>query len=112
VANPDVTAVFCANDDMAIGLMRALDEVGRPVPEAVSVIGFDDIPAAAYLKPPLTTVRQVEDLATRAIEILLQLLPGAASGEPGDEPTREPDRRLIIRASTAPPPLTQRNDAR
>jgi DNA-binding LacI/PurR family transcriptional regulator len=110
-ANLDVTAVFCANDDMAIGLMRALDEIGRPVPEAVSVVGFDDIPAAAYLKPPLTTVRQdLDELATRAIEVLLQLLPGAASGEPGDEAAREPDRRLIIRASTAPPPRTQRSD--
>src|SRR4051812_24259238 len=46
--NPDVTAVFAANDDMAIGVMRALAEAGRRVPEDVSVVGMDDIPSAAY----------------------------------------------------------------
>jgi hypothetical protein len=47
-----VTAVFAANDDMAIGLIRALTEAGRRVPEDVSVVGFDDIPVAAYVTPP------------------------------------------------------------
>ena len=55
----DVTAVFCANDQMALGLLRALCEAGRVrCPRDVSVVGFDDIPEAAYLIPPLTTVRQ------------------------------------------------------
>ncbi|MDQ0753545.1 DNA-binding LacI/PurR family transcriptional regulator [Streptomyces africanus] len=53
-----VTAVFAANDDMAIGLIRALLEAGRRVPEDVSVVGLDDIPVAAYVSPPLTTVRR------------------------------------------------------
>lgn len=54
----DCTAVFAANDRMALGLLRALHERGRKVPEDVSVIGFDDIPGAGSFLPPLTTVHQ------------------------------------------------------
>ncbi|MDO4259770.1 MAG: LacI family DNA-binding transcriptional regulator [Actinomycetaceae bacterium] len=56
--DPEVTAVFCANDEVAIGLIRALHERGRGVPHDVSVVGFDDISLAEYCFPPLTTVRQ------------------------------------------------------
>lgn len=55
--DPEVTAVLCGNDDLAIGLMHAFRDAGRPAPESVSVVGFDDIPTAAHLCPPLTTVR-------------------------------------------------------
>lgn len=100
---PEATAVFCANDDTAIGLIRALIEAGRRVPEDVSVVGFDDIPAAAYLSPPLTTVRQdFEADAIHGLNLLLRLLPGAAEPEADDTGTAAP-RRLIVRASTAPP---------
>jgi len=65
------TALFAQNDRMAIGAMRALREAGRKVPEEVSVVGFDDIPGAAYCEPPLTTVRQpmrqVGEVATRLL---------------------------------------------
>jgi DNA-binding LacI/PurR family transcriptional regulator len=102
--DPDVTAVFCSNDDMAIGLMRALAEAGRDVPGDVAVVGFDDIPAAAYLNPPLTTVRQdFEADAAHCIDVLLHHLSGPdAVAEPGSvaESNR---RRLIVRQSTAPP---------
>jgi DNA-binding LacI/PurR family transcriptional regulator len=54
----EVTAVFVANDQMALGLLRAFSEAGVKVPEQVSVVGFDDIPEAAYFTPALTTVRQ------------------------------------------------------
>ncbi|MFE6617721.1 substrate-binding domain-containing protein [Streptomyces sp. NPDC057740] len=54
----DVTAVFVANEDMAIGALHAFTEAGRRVPDDISVIGYDDIPAAAHLAPPLITVRQ------------------------------------------------------
>src|SRR4051794_18659076 len=54
----DVTAVFVANDQMALGLLRALHEAGRRVPDDVSVVGFDDLPEAQFFMPPLTTVRQ------------------------------------------------------
>ena len=99
----DVTAVFVANDQMALGLLRALDEAGRPVPEQVSVVGFDDIPEAAYLIPPLTTVRQdFAAVGQRAIEIL-QL---AIAGESPE--TATPDRlikpELVVRASTSTRP--------
>ena len=56
--NPSITAVFAANDHSAIGVLHALAEAGRRVPEDVSVIGFDDIPEAPYLIPALTTIRQ------------------------------------------------------
>ena len=56
--DPDVTAVFAANDQTALGALRALPRHGRSVPDDVSVVGFDDTPEAAYLVPPLTTVRQ------------------------------------------------------
>lgn len=54
----DVTAVFVANDPMALGLLRRLHEHGRDVPGSISVVGFDDVPEAAFYTPPLTTVRQ------------------------------------------------------
>ncbi|MER6134923.1 LacI family DNA-binding transcriptional regulator [Streptomyces sp. BV286] len=101
-ADPEVTAVFAANDDMAIGLIHALTEAGRRVPEDVSVVGFDDIPVAAYVTPPLTTVRQPFDaVAQEGLKRLVHAIenPGAdplpASGPPVD---------LVVRASTAPPP--------
>ncbi|MFD8562626.1 LacI family DNA-binding transcriptional regulator [Streptosporangium canum] len=56
--DPDLDAVFVANDLMALGALRTLDRAGRAVPGDVAVVGFDDIPAAAYAEPPLTTVRQ------------------------------------------------------
>ncbi|MFH9352232.1 LacI family DNA-binding transcriptional regulator [Kitasatospora sp. NPDC017646] len=73
----DVTAVFCANDHMALGLLRALHEAGRSVPGDISVVGFDDIPEAAYFIPPLTTVRQdFGELGRRALELLVEELEG------------------------------------
>jgi DNA-binding LacI/PurR family transcriptional regulator len=98
----DVTAVFAANDDMAIGLIRALAEAGRRVPEDVSVVGFDDIPVAAYVTPPLTTVRQPFDaVAQEGLKRLVH-----AIENPGAQPlpTSGPPVDLVIRTSTAPPP--------
>ncbi|THV32918.1 LacI family transcriptional regulator [Glycomyces buryatensis] len=111
--DPEVTAVFCANDDMAIGLIGALAESGRRIPESISIVGFDDIPAAAFLTPPLTTIPQdFEADATRGLDLLLRHLPGAATAEPGTaDRTAEPapGRRLVVRGSTAPPPF-RRNE--
>ena len=100
--NPEVTAVFAANDDMAIGLIRALAEAGRRVPEDVSVIGFDDIPVAAYVLPPLTTVRQPFDAV--AEEGLKRLVHAIENPEAAPLPAGDPPVDLIVRASTAPPP--------
>jgi DNA-binding LacI/PurR family transcriptional regulator len=93
----DVTAVFAANDQMALGLLRALAEAGLSVPGDVSVAGFDDIPEAPYLIPPLTTVRQdFAAVGTRAIEILQAAIAG-------DRPLPERliDPVLVVRASTS-----------
>ena len=70
-----VTAVLCGNDELAIGLMRALGEAGRRVPDDVSVVGFDDQPLAAMWMPALTTVHQdFVDLGRRVFGLLDTLL--------------------------------------
>jgi DNA-binding LacI/PurR family transcriptional regulator len=100
--NSDVTAVFAANDDMAIGLIRALTEAGRRVPDDVSVVGFDDIPVAAYVTPPLTTVRQPFDAVAQ--EGIKRLVHAIESPDADPLPASGPPVDLVIRASTAPPP--------
>ncbi len=68
----DFTAVFCANDLSAMGFMRAAQEIGLRIPADVSVIGFDDIAPAAFLSPPLTTIRiETQELATLALHRLI-----------------------------------------
>jgi DNA-binding LacI/PurR family transcriptional regulator len=98
-ASSDVTAVLCGNDSMALGVLRALAERGRRVPDDVSVVGFDDIAEAAYFLPPLTTVRQdFGELGRRAVHLLMdQIAAGPADEAPLPIP---PD--LVVRGSTAP----------
>ena len=81
--NPGCTAVFAANDYVALGLMRALAERGRRVPEDVSVVGFDDVPEAGYTSPALTTVRQeFAEVGREGLRLLLrQLETGTACDE-------------------------------
>lgn len=95
----DFTAVFAANDQMALGLMHAFREGGLDVPRDISIVGFDDIPEAAHYWPPLTTVRQdFAEIGRRSLAILLREL----SGRPGlSHEQILPE--LIIRDSTAPP---------
>jgi DNA-binding LacI/PurR family transcriptional regulator len=98
----DATAVFVANDQMALGLLRALWEAGRSVPGDVSVVGFDDIPEAAFLIPPLTTVRQdFTAVGHRAIEILQTAILGPAPDV--EMPVRLIQPELVVRASTSTP---------
>jgi DNA-binding LacI/PurR family transcriptional regulator len=100
-ADPSLTAVFAANDQMALGVMRALHLAGRAVPGDVSVIGFDDIPEARYLTPPLTTVRQDFDAVGR--ESLRLLLDAIQHGV--DAPARmRVAPELVVRESTARAP--------
>jgi DNA-binding LacI/PurR family transcriptional regulator len=81
--NADITAVFCGNDHMALGLLRALSEQGRQVPGDVSVVGFDDIPESAYFLPPLTTVRQdFGELGRRALDTLVDMINGRQTPRP------------------------------
>lgn len=96
--NPDVTAIFAGNDQMALGVLRALREAGRRVPEDVSLVGFDDIPEAAYLYPPLTTVHQdFAAVGRQAIAVLTAVLRGAEPPSGGLLPAP-----LVVRGSAAP----------
>ena len=109
IADAGITAVFSSNDQMALGLLHAFREGGRRVPEDISVIGFDDVPEAAYYWPPLTTVRQdFPELGRRCVARLLGLIgdagPGATAagaGAGGATPDVVPE--LVVRASTAAP---------
>jgi DNA-binding LacI/PurR family transcriptional regulator len=96
----DVTAIFVANDQMALGVLRALNEAGRRVPQDVSVVGFDDIPEAAYFTPPLTTVRQdFLKMGERGLAALLAAIEGDAS-----QRLELIAPELVVRESTAAPP--------
>jgi DNA-binding LacI/PurR family transcriptional regulator len=108
--DPALTALFVANDQMALGVLRAMHEAGRDIPKDVSVVGFDDVPEAQYFTPPLTTVRQdFGELGSRGLRLLLAIIEARASGAPppsGSQITPE----LIVRASTgvAPPKIDSR----
>lgn len=82
-ADPSVTAILCGNDQIALGVLRALHEAGRKVPEEVSVVGFDDIPEAGYFSPPLTTVRQdFAELGRRGMDLFLGQIQDGVAGHP------------------------------
>jgi LacI family repressor for deo operon, udp, cdd, tsx, nupC, and nupG len=93
------TAIFCSNDEMAIGAMRALIASGLRIPEDVSVVGFDDIRFARYTTPPLTTVSQPKNaLGREAMTMLIEIL---------NDPQVPPRKRvlsaeLVVRGSTGP----------
>ena len=92
------TAVFCSNDEMAIGAVQALKSKGRQVPDDVSVVGFDDIRFARYFDPPLTTVEQPKgELGREAMSMLIEIL----SGEDVPARKRVLSTQLVVRGSTA-----------
>jgi DNA-binding LacI/PurR family transcriptional regulator len=98
--DPEVTAIFVANDQMALGVLRAMHEAGRVIPDDVSVVGFDDVPEAAYFLPPLTTIRQdFDELGSRSLRLLLRRIDDGEHSLPGSPV--EPE--LIVRASTTVP---------
>ncbi|MEV6346851.1 LacI family DNA-binding transcriptional regulator [Actinoplanes sp. NPDC051851] len=97
---PEVTAVFAANDHLALGVLRALHERGRRVPHDVSLVGFDDVPEAAFFIPPLTTVRQgFGDVARAALTLLL----GQIHDEPATADQVVVPAQLVVRQSVTPP---------
>ncbi|MFB6613711.1 LacI family DNA-binding transcriptional regulator [Streptomyces sp. NPDC085524] len=99
---PDVTAIFVASDEMAFGVIRALHEVGRRVPDDISVVGFDDIELAEYCSPSLTTIAQpFQHMGTLAVTHLLRQIdaPGAVPEPRSVEP------RLVVRSSTTTAPV-------
>ena len=99
-ADSGLTAVFCGNDTMALGVIRALTERGLRVPDDVSIVGFDDVPEAGYYLPPLSTVRQdFGELGRHALSTLVDRMSGAIPA--GRRVRVAPE--LIVRASAAPP---------
>lgn len=97
-ADPGVSAVYAANDQMALGVLRAMGEQGRRVPQDVSVVGTDDMPEAGYLAPPLTTIGQhFDQVGRRSLDVLLAEIEGS---DVDLETVLLPD--LVVRASTAP----------
>ncbi len=100
-ADPEVTAVFVGNDQMALGVLHAFHELNVAVPGDISIVGFDDTPESAYYSPALTTIRQdFAQLGHAAVQVLDQLV-GADTVAPVDQHLIQPT--LVIRASTGPP---------
>jgi DNA-binding LacI/PurR family transcriptional regulator len=92
------TAVFAANDQLALGLLRAFAEAGLRVPDDVSVVGFDDVDGSANFYPPLTTVRQdFGALGRRCMEMLVE----AIARRPVTSGLIPPS--LVVRTSSGPP---------
>ena len=86
---PDTTAVFAMSDTVAMGVIRALSDIGRRVPEDVSVVGYDGIEMGKYFLPRLTTVEQpINDIARESVAMLMGML------EKGEEP-----RHVVVPAS-------------
>ncbi|WP_037570457.1 LacI family DNA-binding transcriptional regulator [Phaeacidiphilus oryzae] len=106
-----VTAVFVANDQMALGVLRAFREAGVRVPEDVALVGFDDVPEAEFYAPPLTTVRQdFGAVGKRSIQLLLEQIEhdhehgargaGGPAAARGASPHVVIEPQLIVRASS------------
>jgi DNA-binding LacI/PurR family transcriptional regulator len=97
--SPRPTAIFCANDEMAAGLLQAAYALGLSVPEDLSIVGFDDVPTAALLHPGLTTVRQpFEELGAAALKALIAQINGDEAA-----PHYQFETELIVRKSTSSP---------
>lgn len=102
--DPTATAVFVANDQMALGLIKALEECDIRVPEDLSVIGFDDIPECRYFIPALSTMSvDFERVGRLAVDSVLSMI-----GLLDDRMVRHVVPELVLRSSTAPPPQTRR----
>ena len=95
------TAIIAGNDLQALGVYQAAREARLHIPEDLSVVGFDDLPAAQWVSPPLTTIRQpLVDMATAAAELVLSMAAGEAPAQQRVELVTE----LVVRESTASPP--------
>jgi DNA-binding LacI/PurR family transcriptional regulator len=97
--DPAVTAVLCGNDDLALGVIRAMLQAGRDIPGSVSIVGFDDMPVASYVTPALTTVRlDFVELGRAAFALLQEQLGIGTAAAPRPQP------KLVVRESSGPPP--------
>ena len=103
--HPELTGLFCYNDLVAVGALQACAELGRSVPEEVAVVGFDDIPLAALVTPPLTTCHVPRyELGAEAVRLLLDQIDGCPEG--CAEVVLMPE--LLIRASAPETRLEER----
>ncbi len=101
VGRQDVTAIFAANDQMALGILHALHEAGLEVPRDLSLVGFDDIPEAQYFTPALTTVRQdFNEMGRQGLLLLLDEM--GSANRSSARVVVQPE--LVVRGSTAAPP--------
>jgi LacI family repressor for deo operon, udp, cdd, tsx, nupC, and nupG len=97
------TAIFCFNDEMAMGVLETARRRKLRVPDDLSIVGFDDIRFARYLDPPLTTIAQpMRQIGEGTVRLLLRILQGESAPEPVTLP-----HVLVVRSSTAPPPGTR-----
>jgi len=106
--NPRPTAVFAANDSMAVGVLASLTSAGVKVPEEMSVVGFDDIPIARYVNPPLTTMRvDIAEMGRCAFGLLLDAIGNPSAHAPRHDLVAT---TLVVRKSCgAPKPLPKQN---
>ena len=112
---PQPTAIFASNDDMAAAAISVAHRAGLDVPGDVSIVGFDDTAPATTVWPELTTVRQpIAAMAEQAVDMLLAELRGRRSGRPTGQNVRVLKHSLVVRESSAAPPAGSRKkgDAR
>ncbi|WP_050616645.1 LacI family DNA-binding transcriptional regulator [Bacillus testis] len=101
LAYPEITAIFCASDVMALGVIKAAREMSIAVPEELSIIGFDNILLSEYVTPSLTTIAQDPyEIGRMAAEMMVSFIEGKET-----EPIVTLNNQLIVRDSTAPPPI-------
>lgn len=99
--HPEIDGVFACNDQMALGVLRAARQLGRRVPGELAVVGFDDLPEAAYFYPSLSTIRQdMVELGRRAVRLLDQAIETAQSGVVPVPKTVLLQPELIVRESS------------
>jgi len=99
--SPDLDAVFASNDQMALGTLQAARQAGRRVPGDLGVVGFDDIPEAAYFYPPLTTIRQnLVEMGREAVRLLIGVLQAQQQEESFSPEVRWITPELVVRESS------------
>jgi len=97
--NEEITAIFCGNDEMAMGAYQAIEEAGKKIPDDISVVGFDGLEISEYLVPSLTTVYQPSfDIGYYAAKFLVE----AIADPTGKVPNKVFDATFIARKSTKP----------
>ncbi|MFC4532095.1 substrate-binding domain-containing protein [Sphaerisporangium dianthi] len=107
---PDrLTAAVCSDDLQSLGVGEAARRAGLRIPDALSVVGFDDVDRAAWGAPLLITVRRQ---SSEAGATAAQLAPALAAGRQPAQDRHELETTLVVRASTTPPPTTVRPDTR